>query len=339
MPAPGAPPQGAAAPAPPPPTPADAAAADAPPPAPLRATPSRPVPVADSGPIQLRHLRARELAAVLELVNADQSPGQPRATGETLQMALRGESPIDSPWWQQLTDVQVVVAIRSARVVGAASYAVSAGDRSGWLLWLHAREERPVVEALVDRVTAELAGSSHLYAFWIATPLTLGLESLPTRRRPVTHAVLQARGLVGRDSWRYLVAPLERPDGDGAHEEIATVTPVSTAGEVLSWRLTVGDPDRPMASAAVALGREGCGALWWIEVEPAQRRRGMGRLLLVQSLRFLARRGARTVAALVDHDTALEAERRPALRLFASLGFEEADELWSYESRRRRFWR
>ena len=112
--------------------------------------------------------------------------------------------------------------------------------------------------------------------------------------------------------------------------------PVSAPGEVPSWRLTVGDPERPDASAEVALGGEGCGVLWWIDVDPGQRRRGIGRRLLVQALRFLALRGARTVAAFVDHDAALEAERRPALRLFASVGFQETDELWSYQSPRKR---
>jgi len=291
----------------------------------------RPPPVAA---LEVGRLRYEELAAVVDLVNADLLPGQPPCGRHALDMALRGESHVDSNWWKELASVQSVVARQGAVVVGAASYAVAPADRSGWLLWLHAREDRAVVEALVDHVLGELTGSSHLYAFWIATALSLGLEALPVERRPVTHEVLLSRGLMGKDSWRTLVVTVDGAAVDGP--EVASVTPSSGPGEIPTWRLTVGDLEQPVATAEVAMGADGCGVLWWIDVEPAQRGRGIAGRLLRHALRFLGHRGARTVAAFVDHDDPRERDPKPVLRLLGSAGFREIDRLWSYESPRRR---
>lgn len=287
-------------------------------------------------PIEIQLLRYEDVPAVVDLVNDDLPPGQPSCTPEALDMALRGESPFDSAWWKELANVRTVVASRRRTVLGAACFAVAPADRSGWLLWLHAREDRPVVEALLDHVLGELSASSHLYAFWIATALTLGFEALPVEQRPVTHAALRARGMIGRDSWRYLVAPLDRSAVAARADEVAAVAPTTGPGDLPAWQFTIGDPEQPIAAAEVSLGREGCGILQWIEVEPTHRGRGFGRRILLQALRFLALRGATTVAVFVDNDEARERDRRPALRLFASAGFDEAGRLWSYESPRKR---
>ena len=302
--------------------------------APRRAGP-RYGPPADSGVgIEVRRLQPQDLSVVPDLVNADLLPGQPTCSRQLVEFALRGESLVDVQWWKELANIQAVVATREGAVVGAASYAVAPTDGSGWLLWLHAREDRTVVDVLVDRILRELQACPHVYAFWIATALTLGVEALPGTQRQVTHAALGARGLVGRDTWRYLVAPLEAGGLDA--EEIAAVAQVSGPGEIPAWRLTVGAPEQPVAVAEVALGREGCSVIWWIDVEPAQRGRGIGRSLLRQAMRFLALRGARTCAAFVDHDDPIERDRRPAIRLLESLGFEEFDHLWAFESQGKR---
>ena len=322
----------APAPAPTPPDPAARTAGprQAPPPSPRAARP------APTGVLEVGRLRYEELPAVIQLVNADLLPGQPGCGRHALDTALRGQSPVDAGWWRELGSVQAVAARRGATVVGAASYAIASADRSGWLLWLHAGENRVVVEALVDHVLGQLTGTSHLYAFWIATALSLGLEALPVEQRPVTHEVLQSRGLVGRDSWRYLVLPVERPAVEGPSEQVAQAVPVSGPGEIPTWRLVIGDREQPAAAAEVALAADGCGVLWWIEVEPGERGRGIGRRLLRQAVRFLALRGARTVAALVDHADPRDRDPRPVLRLLGSAGFQEVDRLWSYESPRRR---
>jgi GNAT superfamily N-acetyltransferase len=318
-----------------PPAPAPGPTPGAPVPAPPAPSlgPARPRPTAA---LEIGRLRYDDLQAVIELVNADLLPGQPTCGGHALEMALSGESPVDSSWWHELTNVQAVVARRGGAVVGAASYATAPADRSGWLLWLHAQENRVVVEALVDHVLGELTGSPHQYAFWIATALSLGLEALPVEQRPVTHEVMQSRGLTGRDSWRYLVLPVDRAPIEGTPEEFGLVLPASGPGEIPAWRLVVGDRERPLAAADIALGADGCGVLWWIDVEPAQRGRGIGRRLLRQAVRFLALRGARTVAAFVDHADPRDRDPRPILRLLGSAGFQDVDRLWSYESPRRR---
>jgi GNAT superfamily N-acetyltransferase len=268
---------------------------------------------------------------VLDLVNADRLPGQPLSHREALDMALRGESSVDGTWWKQLANVQAVVAHRGGVPVGVASFAIAPADHSGWLLWLHAREERAVVEALVNRVLTQLAGSSHIYAFWIATALTLGVEALPARRR-VTAEVLRARGLVGRNSWCYLVAPLERSTIEAGGEEIGAIIPTSGAGEMPAWRLAVGDPEQPVARAEVVLGPDGCGVLSWLEVDPAERGRGIGRRLAQQVLRFLALRGAQSVAAVIAQDDPPDPNPVPVTRILESVGFHEVDRLWYYES-------
>jgi ribosomal protein S18 acetylase RimI-like enzyme len=288
------------------------------------------------GPLEIDRVRYEDLPAILDLVNADLLPGQPTCDRQALEAAMRGESTADESWWRELSNVRVAVASRGGTVVGAASYATAAADHSGWLLWLHAREERQVVGALIDRAIADLNGSSHLYAFWIATALSLGVEALPVEQQPVTHELLTSRGLMGRDSWRYLVMPIERFALDDRPEEVAAVRPISGPGEVQAWELVIGAREEPQASAEIALAGEGCGQLKWIDVEPAQRGRGVGRRLLRQALRFLALRGAQTVAAFVDHADPRERDPGAVLRLLGSAGFQEVDRLWSYESPRRR---
>jgi GNAT superfamily N-acetyltransferase len=281
-------------------------------------------------------VRYEDLPAILELVNADLLPGQPTCGRHALDMAMRGESTVDASWWRELSNVRVAVASRGGAVVGAASYATAAADRSGWLLWLHAREERAVVGALIDHAMADLNGSSHIYAFWIATALSLGVEALPVEQQPVTHELLTSRGLMGRDSWRYLVLPIERFALDDRSEEVAAVRSISSQGETPAWEFVIGTPEEPQATAEIALAGEGCGVLRWIDVEPAQRGRGIGRRLLRQALRFLALRGAQTVAAFVDHADPRERDPGAILRLLGTAGFQEVDRLWSYESPRRR---
>ena len=141
---------------------------------------------------------------------------------------------------------------------------------------------------------------------------------------------------MGRDSWRYLVLPTERLALDGGSDEVAAVQPIAGPGEIQAWELVVGAHEQPQASAEIALASEGCGVLRWIDVEPAQRGRGIGRRLLRQALRFLALRGAQSVAAFVDHADPRERDPGAILRLLGSAGFQEVDRLWSYESPRRR---
>jgi ribosomal protein S18 acetylase RimI-like enzyme len=300
--------------------------------APEAAAPPRLAAPRPPAPLEVELVRFQELHGVVDVINEDQLPGQPACGRHGLDRAMRGESAIDSGWWSALSDVRVVAARRGGVLLGAASYAISPTDKSGWLLWLHAREAKPVVEALVDHVLEELSGSSHLYAFWIATALTLGIEALPVEHRQVTHEILTARGLAGRESWRYLVLSMERAVLDGGGDDVASVQSISNPGDTPTWRLVVGDRDQPVASAEVALGPEGRGMLSWVEVEPAHRGRGIGRRLLRQTLRFLALRGAETVAAVVDSADPRDRDPRPVLHLLASAGFQEVDRLWAYES-------
>ncbi len=88
------------------------------------------------------------------------------------------------------------------RVVGVVSYATRPGDEAGLILWLHCRNEnrreenRPAAEALVAHALAKL-GPRTVYAFEFASALTLGLEGLPVRYRPVIREALEVAGFSG----------------------------------------------------------------------------------------------------------------------------------------------
>jgi len=70
--------------------------------------------------------------------------------------------------------------------------------------------------------------------------------------------------------------------------------------------------------------------IWWLEVEPEFRRRGLGRQLLRAARSALAEAGVADVILLVDHDDPQARDRRPALDLYEAEGFTVVDHLWSY---------
>ena len=61
------------------------------------------------------------------------------------------------------------------------------------------------------------------------------------------------------------------------------------------------------------------------------RGRGLGRRLLAQALATLAEHGARSAMLFVDHDDPANRDRRPAIALYESMGFQVVDHLFSYE--------
>ncbi|WP_083792860.1 GNAT family N-acetyltransferase [Kribbella flavida] len=72
--------------------------------------------------------------------------------------------------------------------------------------------------------------------------------------------------------------------------------------------------------------------MWWLEVRPEHRGRGLGAALLGTALRLLAARGADQVVLSVDDDAPAgdPRDRTAAKRLDARAGFREVDRLWSY---------
>ena len=111
--------------------------------------------------MNIREIRQHNISAVVELIRADGLPGQSLCTVEDVQNALLGYAEVDRGWWEALAGIQTIVAILDQEIVGAASYGVRKHDTShfancGFLLWLHARENQDVTEALLSFVLSAL---------------------------------------------------------------------------------------------------------------------------------------------------------------------------------------
>jgi ribosomal protein S18 acetylase RimI-like enzyme len=243
-------------------------------------------------------------------------------------MALAGQGTIDRAWWDALKSTHTLVAVRGQEIVGAASYGLQkqklAGpipaDGSGCLLWLHAHEDPQVVEALLATIEQTLHACPRIYAFWFATPLTLGLEGLPVTSRPVTHQALLAHGFKGQDAWLYMAGPLI-----SQAERIAEVT--TTA---YGWTLSVREQGESIAEADIGRGKGQVGHLRWLWVREDRRSQGIGTRIFLQACAQLYAAGARSMVLYVDHDDPAERDRRAAIRLYQRYGFTVITHLWSY---------
>ncbi|WP_267595490.1 GNAT family N-acetyltransferase [Carbonactinospora thermoautotrophica] len=222
-----------------------------------------------------RAYAAGDEAAVLKLVAADRLPGQPVCTPGMLAETLAGRSLVDACWWAEPDPPRTEVLVDPAgRVAGVVSYATRPRDQAGLVLWPHGREDPGVVEALLARALHQL-GRRTGYAFDVARALTLGLQALPVRHRPATHHALLHAGFTREDLWRYLRRPLPAPGLPA--DAGATVTRCEDRS---GWRLEVHRDGTPAAEAGIGAPVDGIGVVWWIEVAPAHRGRGLGRALL-----------------------------------------------------------
>ena len=264
-----------------------------------------------------------DLDAIAALVNADEVVGQPRCRPEDVRRALTGAATMERAWWDNFIDLTTIVATDGNSIVGAASSAIHRTEGTAYILWLHARENPSVVGEMFDEVMRTVGSQRRIRAFWIATPLTLGMEALPATTRPVTHAALVQRGFAASDQWLYMVGS---PVSTAA--DVADVQPVA-ANE---WELTAFDASGAVIGNATAqLAHDGVGIVWWLEVKPPFRGRSYGRALLLQAMKLLGSAGADRLILYVDHDDPLSRDRRPAIRLYESVGFRAVDHLWSYE--------
>ena len=278
--------------------------------------------------MNIREIHQQDILAVVELIRADSLPGQPLCTIEDVQNALAGRAEIDRGWWEALTSIQTLVATLGNEIVGAVSYGIRKHDTSpfaecGFLLWLHARENQEVTEALLSSILSALQACPRVYTFWIATPLTLGVEALPIEHRPVMHHVLLNHEFNGSDEWLYMKGPVltEQPSVN----KIAEVKQVSNG-----WKLLLHEGKEQVAEAEIGLGKDHRGVLWWIEVQEEWRGHGFGKQLLLQARKILGDAGAQEVLLYVDHDDLAKRNRVPATHLYQSQGFTVIDHLWSY---------
>lgn len=230
---------------------------------------------------------------------------------------------MERAWWDNFVDLTTIVAVEGDSVVGAASFAFHREEDTGYVLWLHAGENPSVVADLFDEVVRTLGSQRPMRAFWIATPLSVGLEGLPAAHRPVTDAAIVRRGFAAYDQWLYLVGSPVSQAVDVAHVQAVSAN---------TWELTIRDTDEALIGTATAeLGRDGVGIVWWLEVKPPFRGQSYGRALLLQTMKLLGSAGADRLILYVDHDDPSSRDRRPAIGLYESVGFRTVDHLWSYE--------
>ncbi|MGP3985141.1 GNAT family N-acetyltransferase [Streptomyces sp. KR80] len=264
----------------------------------------------------------------MELINADRLPGQPAASSAMLAETLHGRSRVDASWWQELQTPATQVAVNVAgTALGVMSSALRPKDNAGLILWLHCRETPTVADALISHALNHF-GARTVYAFHFASALTMGLEALPVRHRPATHAALERAGFFGEDLWRYMRADLPAQD-------MPRLTPTRigpSPEDKDAQRLEVHEHGKAIAEAVIGRPMDGIGVLWRIEVQPSARRRGLGRAMLGTALDHLAGLGAAEVILYVDDDTSpgAERDRTAANSLYESAGFSEIDRLHSY---------
>jgi GNAT superfamily N-acetyltransferase len=271
--------------------------------------------------LNTRPLGPDDVEGLCALVDRDRLPGQPACTAERVATALAGRSSTDPWWWRELSTMRTVaVDGRDGSLAGAGAVGRRrSGDR--YLLWLHAGEDPALVEAVLWPLLRGVRRGDPIFAFWSATELSVGLEGLPREHRPVTHEALVARGFSGDDRWLYLTGPA----GSEAPE-----VPYRRRGHGSELRVELDVDGRPAGGAELSLPAPGIGLIWWLEIEPEYRRRGLGRQLLRAARTVLADEGAAEVVLFVDHDDPKARDRRPALELYLAEGFTVVDHLWSY---------
>ncbi|MEV7427730.1 GNAT family N-acetyltransferase [Streptomyces sp. NPDC091212] len=282
--------------------------------------------------LPVRRYEAGDRAAVLALVNADRITGQPETTPPMLAEALAGRSPVDSGWWAELdAPVTDVVHDAAGRVLGVVSYAVRRSDDTGFILWLHGREDPAVVGALIGHALAALGQKRTVSAFEFASALSLGLEGMPAGHRPATRRALEAAGFSGRNLWRYMHAGLPLAGlPHAAHYEVRDCE--DPPGKSLEVR----EEGALLAEATIGRPVAGIGVLWWISVDPTARGRGLGPALLGSGLDLLQGLGAREVILFVDDDAPAddpERSRAAANRMYDRAGLTEVDRLFSFSRR------
>ncbi|MER6570829.1 GNAT family N-acetyltransferase [Streptomyces sp. NPDC001093] len=203
--------------------------------------------------VSVRPYAPTDQTAVLDLINADRLPGQPLTTPAMLTEALAGRSGVDAGWWVELDLPTTSVATDdTGAVLGVVSYALRPKDAHGVILWLHCQENETVARALLDHAATDM-GPRSLDAFHFTSALTLGLEALPVRHRPATHAALTAAGYRGTDLWRYMHRTLPAPELPRlTHYDTEPATPDTR-------RLLVTEDGKTLADATIGTPVQGTG--------------------------------------------------------------------------------
>lgn len=265
---------------------------------------------------------------MLELINADRLKGQPVCDIKMLQEALRGRSPIDNAYWQDLKELHHIYSSSADLITGVLAYGVRK-DGTGVILWSHTRELLEPTQNLIEIALEELKDCDQIEAFPHANALGVGLEGLPASRK-TTDAVLNKAGFSSEDLWLYMDYKVSPSDKDiKQNKEISTK---ETKDETLPGQRYFNlSYKNSLAKAEFSINAD-VGTLWWIEVKDEAKGKGLGREMIKEIKRLAATEGAKEIILFVDHDEPdnPDRDRRPAVSLYLSEGWKEIDHLLSY---------
>ncbi|MFF2507599.1 GNAT family N-acetyltransferase [Streptomyces sp. NPDC058067] len=276
----------------------------------------------------VRPYRTEDEAGVRALIDADRMPGQRRCTKQKLAAARRGP-PALADWAAQERPRISVLSDAADHPRGVIAFLSWPDIRTGVICWAYAREDLPALRALLGHALAELARCRQIDAFVGAPPGPLGPGGLPRLRRATTHEALLEAGFTGHRQGAYLHCTLPGEPWPAPAKLVADVFPCECPP---GHRLIIRDGAEPVAEAVVSVGPDRTATVYWIEIRPTHRGRGLGRKLLGQAFALLAEQGAVEVALVID-DMPPTSESEAASRLFDSFGFSLVDELWTYQRR------
>lgn len=271
--------------------------------------------------MRIRPVGTADVKPLCELVDADRLPGQPACTPERVAAVLAGRSTHDAWSWRQLATMRILAAEGpGGELLGAGAVGRRAsGTRH--ILWLHAREERDVLDTLLVNLLRGVRLADPVSAFSFTTDLTVGVEGLPRQSRSAAHLVLTGRGFTGEERWLYL-----RAEGPGPAPEATFQR--RGKGDI---RVELVPDGEVVGGAELSLPAPGLGVIWWLEIDPGRRRQGHGRQLLRASRHVLAEAGAHETILFVESEAAGTPERAPARALYRAEGFTIVDRLWCYQ--------
>lgn len=265
---------------------------------------------------------------ILDLVNTDRLQGQPVCNEEMLKEALRGRSPIDNAYWQELKELHHIYSSEAGKINGALAYGIRK-DKTGVILWSHTKEDPKVTKELISQALTSLKSCDSIEAFPHASALGTGLEGLPSSRN-TTDKVLKELGFDSEDLWLYMNCRITEEDKSIPLDEeidIDETKDSSLPGQRYFNLKTKND----LALAEFSMNKD-TGTLWWIEVKDEAKGKGLGRKLVKQMKNLAASNGVKQIILYVDHDEPdnPERDRRPAVSLYLSEGWQEVDHLNSY---------
>ena len=249
----------------------------------------------------IRSISPADYSDVCRLINEERLFGEPCIAEQDLAAAI---VPGKDFFWESLGKIETVVIEREGAIRGAASAGTLHDDHTKFLLWLHAGEEKTLIEKLVCALqeTQQLS-----YAFWVAALFSC-LEGLPSSRS-VTREVLENYGLLSLPGGQYLVLETEKYALSSRKKKKSFPRVSEKEGEI-----TLTTP-----FGKVICNKKGtAGIISWIHVEEAHRGKGKGRELLESALDFLLPTSREIILYVDDMN-----ERTAALHLYQSVGFQQ----------------